>query len=75
MWSIKRTGRRCDVTGEEDANDESGMGSLGGIYLEYRPADDGVRRGGWRAENTMARIFRAYDLEVLDAHVIATQRR
>ena len=58
MWSIKRTGRRCDVTGEEDANDESGMGSLGGIYLEYRPADDGVRRGG---------------LEVLDAHVIATQ--
>ena len=27
----------------------------------------------WRAENTMARIFRAYDLEVLDAHVIATQ--
>ena len=29
----------------------------------------------WRAENTMARIFRAYDLEVLDAHVIATRRR
>lgn len=27
----------------------------------------------WRAENTMARIFRAYDLEVLDAHTIATQ--
>ena len=27
----------------------------------------------WRAENTMARIFRAYGLEVLDAHVIATQ--
>ncbi len=27
----------------------------------------------WRAENTMARIFRAYDLEVLDAHVMATQ--
>ena len=27
----------------------------------------------WRAENTMARIFRAYDLEVLDADVIATQ--
>ena len=27
----------------------------------------------WRAENTMARMFRAYDLEVLDAHVIATQ--
>ena len=27
----------------------------------------------WRAENTMARIFRAYDLEVLDAHVSATQ--
>ena len=27
----------------------------------------------WRAENTMARIFRAYGLEVLDAHTIATQ--
>ncbi len=27
----------------------------------------------WRAENTMARIFRAYGLEVLDAHSIATQ--
>lgn len=27
----------------------------------------------WRAENTMARIFRAYHLEVLDAHAIATQ--
>ncbi|MCI6990271.1 MAG: threonine/serine exporter family protein [Clostridiales bacterium] len=27
----------------------------------------------WRAENTMARIFRAYGLEVLDAHVMATQ--
>lgn len=27
----------------------------------------------WRAENTMARIFRAYHLEVLDAHTIATQ--
>lgn len=27
----------------------------------------------WRAENTMARILRAYDLEVLDAHTIATQ--
>lgn len=27
----------------------------------------------WRAENTMARIFRAYGLEVLDAHVLATQ--
>ena len=28
---------------------------------------------GWRAENTMARICRAYGLEVLDAHVMATQ--
>ena len=27
----------------------------------------------WRTENTMARIFRAYGLEVLDAHVIASQ--
>ena len=27
----------------------------------------------WRAENTMARIFRAYGLEVQDAHVLATQ--
>ena len=27
----------------------------------------------WRAENTMARILRAYGLEVQDAHVIATQ--
>lgn len=27
----------------------------------------------WRAENTMARIFRAYGLEVQDAHTIATQ--
>ena len=27
----------------------------------------------WRAENTMARILRAYGLEVLDAHAIATQ--
>lgn len=27
----------------------------------------------WRAENTMARILRAYGLEVLDAHSIATQ--
>ena len=26
----------------------------------------------WRAENTMARIFRAFALEVLDAHLIAT---
>lgn len=27
----------------------------------------------WRTENTMARIFRAYDLVVLDAHAMATQ--
>ncbi|MCI8414626.1 MAG: threonine/serine exporter family protein [Ruminiclostridium sp.] len=27
----------------------------------------------WRTENTMARIFRAYGLEVLDAHAMATQ--
>ena len=27
----------------------------------------------WRAENTMARILRAYGLEVLDAHALATQ--
>ncbi len=27
----------------------------------------------WRAENTMARILRAYGLEVLDAHCLATQ--
>ncbi|MBR5792454.1 MAG: threonine/serine exporter family protein [Ruminiclostridium sp.] len=27
----------------------------------------------WRAENTMARILRAYELEVLDAHCLATQ--
>lgn len=27
----------------------------------------------WRAENTMARIFRAYGLVVLDAHALATQ--
>lgn len=27
----------------------------------------------WRAENTMARILRAYHLEVLDAHALATQ--
>ena len=27
----------------------------------------------WRAENTMARVFRAYGLEVLDAHAMATQ--
>ena len=27
----------------------------------------------WRAENTMARILRAYELEVLDAHAMATQ--
>lgn len=29
--------------------------------------------GPGRAENTMARIFRAYGLEVQDAHVLATQ--
>lgn len=27
----------------------------------------------WRAENTMQRLFRAYGLEVMDTHVIATQ--
>ncbi|MCI8829131.1 MAG: threonine/serine exporter family protein [Ruminiclostridium sp.] len=27
----------------------------------------------WRAENTMARIFRAYGMEVLDAHAMPTQ--
>lgn len=27
----------------------------------------------WRAENTMARILRAYELEVLDAHALASQ--
>ena len=27
----------------------------------------------WRAENTMARIFRAYEMEVLDAHAMPTQ--
>lgn len=61
------------MTGEEDANDESGMGSLGGIYLEYRPADDGVRRGGLAGGEYHGQDFSAYGLEVLDAHVIATQ--
>lgn len=27
----------------------------------------------WRADNTMARIFRAYGLEILDTHTMATQ--
>ena len=43
------------------------------IHLEHRAANAGMRRRGLAAENTMARILRAYGLEVQDAHVIATQ--